>query len=74
MMRYLRKAVLSCLRNTLVLSRYQNLDWRDHKNWNCNANSSPYKAGHYDGIDIDPLEVLFVKVCSLYLSQQQQCM
>lgn len=42
--------------------RYQGVDWQNHTNWRCNADESPYKESHYDGINVDPLEVLFVKV------------
>ena len=38
------------------------MNWHDQSQWGCNANESPYKESHYDGINVDPLEVLFVKV------------
>ena len=31
-------------------------------NWRCNGDASPTKALHNDGLSLDPLEVLFVKV------------
>lgn len=53
-----------CADNGLIrcLCRYQGVDWRDKAQWHCNADESPYKESHYDGINVDPLEVLFVKV------------
>ena len=44
------------------LCRYQGVNWRDKTQWHCNSDESPYKESHYDGINVDPLEVLFVKV------------
>jgi len=42
--------------------RYQGIDWRDSKYWECNGDESPYKELHNDGVSLDPLEVVFVKV------------
>ena len=42
--------------------RYQGIDWRQKENWNCNERFSPYAEHHYDGLSLDPLEVVFVKV------------
>ena len=44
------------------LCRYQGVNWQDKAQWHCNSDESPYKESHYDGINVDPLEVLFVKV------------
>ena len=44
------------------LGRLQGLDWRDPEAAGCNANYNPIQEGFYDGIDVNPLEVLFVKV------------
>mmetsp|Transcript_3206 Transcript_3206/g.9295 ORF Transcript_3206/g.9295 Transcript_3206/m.9295 type:complete len:532 (-) Transcript_3206:1175-2770(-) len=45
-----------------LMLRYQGVDWQNRTNWRCNADESPYKESHYDGINVDPLEVMFVKV------------
>lgn len=50
--------------------RYQGVNWRDKQQWHCNADESPYKESHYDGINVDPLEVLFVKVRDLSCLKQ----
>lgn len=47
--------------DTLML-RYQGIDWRDQRAKGCNAGQNPIQDFFYDGISIDPLEVLFVKV------------
>ncbi|KAL4439936.1 hypothetical protein ABPG75_002937 [Micractinium tetrahymenae] len=50
-----------------LMQRYQGVDWRDPATFShgpCNGGANPLPAGHNDGIDIDPLEVLFVKVKS----------
>ena len=38
------------------------MDWRDQANWDCNARFSVQGENFYDGITLDPLEVMFVKV------------
>lgn len=51
------------LTTRLCSRRYQgSIDWRNPVEWDCNANESPYKEMHNDGISLDPLETLFVKV------------
>jgi hypothetical protein len=40
----------------------QGIDWRDARAGACNANRNPVQPSFYDGISVDPLEVLFVKV------------
>lgn len=40
----------------------QGLDWRDPSLPACNAGLNPIQEGFYDGIDVNPLEVLFIKV------------
>jgi hypothetical protein len=45
-----------------LMMRYQGVNWQDKSQWHCNSDESPYKESHYDGINVDPLEVLFVKV------------
>ena len=42
--------------------RYQGVDWRDRRFHACNHRVSPINTrSAYDGIDIDPLEVMFIK-------------
>ena len=53
-----------------LMMRYQGVDWRDHANWECNAGFSPYAENHYDGLSIEPLEAVFVKVKSYLLDLQ----
>lgn len=45
-----------------LMVRYQGLDWRDTRNWQCNAGYNPYAEWMYDGINISPFEVMFIKV------------
>ncbi|KAK9859802.1 hypothetical protein WJX84_008350 [Apatococcus fuscideae] len=42
--------------------RYQGVDWQDKVNWGCNRGVNPTGENHYDGMSLDPLEVLFVKM------------
>lgn len=44
------------------MARYQGVDWRDEKNWRCNDGANPYGEYYYDGISLNPYEVVFVKV------------
>ncbi|DBB06321.1 TPA: hypothetical protein ACH3X1_011892 [Trebouxia sp. C0004] len=53
-----------------LMMRYQGVDWRDKANWKCNAGFSPYAENHYDGLSIEPLEAVFVKVKSYLLDLQ----
>lgn len=53
-----------------LMMRYQGVDWRDKSNWQCNAGFSPYAENHYDGLSIEPLEAVFVKVKSYLLDLQ----
>jgi hypothetical protein len=43
------------------LLRYQDVDWRDKSHWNCNGKESLVIPTAYDGGDVDPLEVMFIK-------------
>ncbi|GFR43780.1 hypothetical protein Agub_g4894 [Astrephomene gubernaculifera] len=52
-----------------LMTKYQGLDWRDKANWDCNARYSPQSELTYDGISLDPLEVMFVKVKQLLLQR-----
>eukprot|EP00884_Botryococcus_braunii_P008291 jgi/Botrbrau1/17463/Bobra.0054s0050.1 len=45
-----------------LLLRYQGLDWREAGAQHCNEQLNPIQEGLYDGISINPLEVMFVKV------------
>ena len=38
------------------------MDWRDARASACNGNRNPIQQDFYDGINADPLEVLFIKV------------
>lgn len=42
----------------------QGLDWRDAGAHLCNAQLNPIQQGLYDGISVNPLEVMFIKVQS----------
>lgn len=44
-----------------LLYRYQNIDWRDMRNWNINDNIHPSRKDRYGGININPFEVVFHK-------------
>jgi len=44
-----------------LLYRYQGVDWRDERNWDCNANRFVGRAGGAAGGDVDPFEVIFFK-------------
>lgn len=44
------------------MMRYQGVDWQDTRNWACNKKANPYGEHYYDGISLNPFEVLFVKV------------
>ncbi|CAL8465845.1 g5381 [Coccomyxa elongata] len=45
-----------------LMLRYQGIDWTNRRSWNCNARLNPYADYAYDGIGLNPMEVLFVKV------------
>ncbi|GAB4817919.1 hypothetical protein N2152v2_004965 [Parachlorella kessleri] len=45
-----------------LMLRYQGVDWRQTKNWGCNAALNPYAEHMYDGIDLSPFEIMFVKL------------
>lgn len=49
-----------------LMLRYQGVDWREHRRhvaeFPCNGGLNPLQPQLYDGVDIDPLEVMFVKV------------
>lgn len=43
---------------------FQGVDWRDPRAGACNGVRNPIQQNFYDGINADPLEVLFIKVKS----------
>lgn len=45
-----------------LMLRYQGVDFREESKWNCNQRISPLYEHMYDGININPLEVMFTKV------------
>mmetsp|Transcript_669 Transcript_669/g.1942 ORF Transcript_669/g.1942 Transcript_669/m.1942 type:complete len:501 (-) Transcript_669:495-1997(-) len=45
-----------------LMLRYAGVDWRDPAFANCNAGENPYKENSFDGVSLNPLEVMFVKV------------
>ena len=44
-----------------MLPRYQNIDWRDPKNYNLNDNVHPSRTNSYFGTSINPYDVIFHK-------------
>lgn len=61
-------AVLAAGHNIASLQlRFQGVDWRDQAAWSCNAGLNPYGEKMYDGIDVNPIEVLFVKIKEHFL-------
>ncbi|GLC37809.1 hypothetical protein PLESTM_000650400 [Pleodorina starrii] len=52
-----------------LMTKYQGIDWRNKSNWGCNARSTPQSELTYDGITLDPLEVMFVKVKEFLLQR-----
>eukprot|EP00891_Asterochloris_glomerata_P006722 jgi/Astpho2/6722/Aster-06741 len=53
------------------MMRYQGIDWLDKRNWECNNRQvllvNPYGEHYYDGISLNPFEVLFVKTKGVLL-------
>ena len=47
-----------------LMSRYQGVDWRSSSSWQCNQRVPPDFEFHYDGISINPYEIIFVPVKS----------
>lgn len=52
--------------------RYQGVDWRHKSSWDCNRHWDPANLGDfgYDGLSVDPMEVMFVRVNTPLLEQQ----
>lgn len=46
---------------TLMYKYDKKTDWRESKNWRCNNNAHPSRHGTYDGISMNPFEVVFLK-------------
>ena len=44
-----------------MLPRYQNMDWKDSKNWNLNNNMHPSRQHSFYGSSINPYDVIFHK-------------
>eukprot|EP00892_Ulva_mutabilis_P003939 jgi/Ulvmu1/1917/UM012_0077.1 len=44
-----------------LMAKYGNVDWHDRANWNCNDQVHPSRHGTYDGISMNPYEVVFLK-------------
>jgi hypothetical protein len=50
--------------------RYQDVDWTNEANWECNSRVNPYGESYYDGISLTPFEVMFVKVKGVLLHNE----
>ena len=46
----------------LLQARYQGVDWRDERNWGCNAAENPFNYAIEDPVGLAPMELMFVKV------------
>ena len=44
-----------------LLMKYNKIDWRKKENWQCNKRMHPTRYNAYDGISVNPLEVVFHK-------------
>eukprot|EP00775_Hariotina_reticulata_P012780 gene12780-12909_t len=53
-----------------LMLRYQGVDWRDRDNWDCNAKLTPTSEFGCDGVSVDPLEVMFVKLKSYMITSE----
>lgn len=45
-----------------LMLKYHGVDFRDASKWGCNGRIDAHWEGHYDGISLDPLEVMFVRL------------
>ncbi|KAL0029714.1 hypothetical protein WJX79_004145 [Trebouxia sp. C0005] len=45
-----------------LLPRYQNVDWRASRNWECNAGINPSGELRFDGTTLHPYDAMFVKM------------
>jgi hypothetical protein len=48
--------------HNVLQGRYQGVDWRDHKNWECNGQHNPFNQAAIDSLGLHPMELMFVKV------------
>jgi hypothetical protein len=57
-----------------LMMRYQGIDWLASRDLvdqvGCNEDMNPIQPGFYDGTDVDPTEVMFVKVKSAFLEAE----
>ena len=57
-----------------LMSRYQGIDWQAARHmvdsYGCNGDLNPLQPGFYDGTDVDPMEVMFIKVKRAFLKAQ----
>jgi hypothetical protein len=44
-----------------LMKKYQDVDFRQDKNKNCNYRQNPSSDNRVDGISLDPFEVVFIK-------------
>ena len=51
-----------------LMLRYRGVDWRDMSSWDCNRRVNPAIELAYDGLNLHPLEVMFVPLSSAQLS------
>jgi hypothetical protein len=47
--------------DTLMMKYSSDVDWHNPANWACNDQVHPSRHGTYDGISMNPLEVVFLK-------------
>lgn len=45
-----------------VQARYQGVDWRDNRTWECNRKENPFNYARTDPLTLAPMELMFVKV------------
>ena len=51
-----------------LMTRYKGVDWRDMSTWDCNRRINPVVDSAYDGLNLHPLEIMFVPLTSAQLS------
>lgn len=51
-----------------LMLRYRGVDWRDMSSWDCNRRVNPVVELGYDGLNLHPLEIMFVAVTTAQLS------
>ena len=51
-----------------LMLRYRGVDWRDMSSWDCNRRVNPVIELAYDGLNLHPLEIMFVSLSSAQLS------